>query len=74
MVDVLNDAFALVANLGQTVIPAGSSLLASKPLPTDSQPVVIVDTASEDEDDKEEALVTPRDAVFADKEEFLVLA
>ena len=79
IVDVLNDAFALVGNLGQTVLPAGSSLagstsLTSRPLPADSQPVAFVDTVSEDEDDKEKALVTQRDAVFADKEEFLVLA
>ena len=65
MVDVLNDAFALVGNLGQTVIPAGSSLsgstlLASTPVTASSQIVAIVDTASEDEDDEEKALVTPR--------------
>ena len=78
MVNVLNDGFELIGNLGQNLIPAGSSFaqsaaLASTTLPAVPKTIVILDTASE-EDDEPQTVVSPLDAVFADDEEILVLA
>ena len=83
-VDVLTDAFLLVANLGKTVFPASSSLSAAtlltstefalaEPAAVNAVSPVLLDAAFEDDDEEDNGLVSPLDAVFAGKKEFLQL-